>query len=143
MLGRSASRLQTAAALCRLVPLFWTLGVLKHVVPLRWLARWAWRTHRPSSRPAARATIVGRVLRAGAIAGAPDRDCLQRSLLLYRELSHHGFAPVLVIGFRRAGTGAPGHAWVTLGGEVIAESSAGLWQFEPVLRFGVHGSRDA
>jgi hypothetical protein len=77
------------------------------------------------------------------MAGVPDRDCLQRSLVLYRELSHHGFAPVLVIGFRRSGMGAPGHAWVVSGGEVIAEPPAALRQFEPVLRFGAQGAVDA
>jgi hypothetical protein len=136
-------RIHTAAVLCRLVPLFWLLGILKHVLPIRLLARWAWARQRVPRQSSDRSLIVGRVLRAGAIAGAPDRDCLQRSLLLYRELSRHGFSPTLVVGIRPSSIAAGGHAWVRTGGDVVGEPASDIAQFEPLLRFGVNGALES
>jgi hypothetical protein len=137
--SRPARRLTTAAALCRLVSSFWMLQIVKHLVPLRVLARWSWRAPAASSPSVPRSVIVSRVLRAGAIAGVPDRDCLQRSLLLYRELSKHGYGPTLLVGLRREPGGTAGHAWVSCGSDVIAEPAADVTRFEPVLRFGPSG----
>jgi hypothetical protein len=137
--SRPARRLTTAAALCRLVSSFWMLQIVKHLVPLRVLARWSWRAPAASSPSVPRSVIVSRVLRAGAIAGVPDRDCLQRSLLLYRELSKHGYGPTLMVGLRRDTGGTAGHAWVSCGSDVIAEPAADVTRFEPILRFGSSG----
>ena len=136
---RWSRRLATASALCRLVWWFWILQLAKHVLPLRMLARWSWRRHDDSSPPPPRSVMVSRVLRAGEIAGVPDRDCLQRSLLLYRELSRYGYGPTLMVGLRREHGGTVGHAWVSCGGEVIAEPTADVERFEPILRFGTSG----
>jgi Transglutaminase-like superfamily len=127
-------------AVGRLAPTFLALGVLRRLVPIDRLARWAWRTPRRERDGAAREhQLVSRVVRACGLAGAPDRDCLQRSLLLYRELSRAGADPVLVMGFRRADGRLEGHAWVVSDGRPLVESDARLRGFVPALRFGRGG----
>lgn len=133
------SRLRTALSVARLLPVFLALGALKRLVPLQTLARWSWRPSRPW-RGADAARITTLVLRTGSVAGVPDRDCLQRSLLLYRELSRSGLNPELVVGFRTVRERVQGHAWVRVGGVTMAEPSAAVEMFVPALRFGARGA---
>jgi hypothetical protein len=135
----SISRLRSAAALLRLAPWFFALGLVKRHVPLPILARWLYRS-RPS-RPGQDPTLIAsRVLRAGALAGVPDRDCLQRSLVLYRELSAAGMAPELAVGFRHVDGRLTGHAWVSVEGSVVAEPGLELSAFTQIARFGRGGA---
>jgi hypothetical protein len=134
-----ASRMKSALQAGRLVPLFLLFGALKHIIPVQHLARLAWRPPADSAGPEVRDRIASTVLRVGALAGWPDRDCLQRSLLLYRELSRLGAEPELVVGFRKDEERVTGHAWVRAGGRPIAEDEADLCAFVPTLRFGSHG----
>ena len=136
----TSSRIRTAAALCRLLPWFLALGALKRVVPLHTLARWSWSPARRASRAPDPARIASTVLRAGALAGVPDRDCLQRSLLLYRELSRAGLGPELAVGFQRVDGALAGHAWVTIDGLVVGERDLNPARFAPILRFGARGA---
>jgi hypothetical protein len=124
----------------RLVAGLLALGVLKHIVPLERLARRAWREPRQAGAARTRAEIIGRVLQAGRWSGLPDRDCVQRSLLLFRELSAHGFEPVLVVGLRRRDDRVTGHAWVEIDGTPVSETSDALAAFTVAARFGRHGS---
>jgi len=128
-----------ALAIGRLVPAFLALGLLRHVLPLDVLARWAWRSPRRVSNAADARRIIARAVRACALAGAPDRNCLQRSLLLYRELSRAGADPVLAVGFRHANGRVQGHAWVVVGGRAVAEPDADMGGFVPALTFGRQG----
>ena len=48
-----------------------------------------------------RSQLLGRAIKTSRLIGVPDRDCLQRSLLLYRVLSRAGANPRLVVGVRR------------------------------------------
>ena len=109
------------------------LGCAKKFVPVASLAAWASRPRR--HRSVSPELVIGRVLRAGAIVGAPDRDCLQRSLLLYRELSRVGAPATLAIGMKRHHDRLAGHAWVLLDGQVVAESAEDVAGFVPVLTF--------
>lgn len=138
-MGRTV-RASRTLLIVRLVFASLALGLLKHVVPLRRLARWAWRA--PARTPAAIPTteLVGRVLQAGRISGTPDRDCVQRSLLLYRELSKAGLDPTLTVGVRRDPDRVRGHAWVEVHGRVVTESAAELGRFTPIVRFGREGA---
>jgi hypothetical protein len=79
------------------------------------------------------------VLRLSQLTGLPDRDCLQRSLLLYRVLSRAGAAPTLVIGFRRINGGILGHAWVVVDNQPVIEE-AELLQYSPAFGFGARGA---
>ena len=67
-----------------------------------------------------------------------DRDCLQRSLLLYRELSGLGADPTLMIGFRQSANKVQGHAWVVAHEDVVAEPT-GIAGFVPTFSFGRRG----
>ena len=123
----------------RLLPAYMLFGLLKHLVPLRLLARWAW------CRPAGwrdrdlERRLQKRVIRLSQLVGLPDRDCLQRSLLLYRALSHAGANPKLIVGFDQMNSRIFGHAWVVVDGHPVIESETDLLRFSPVLAFGSQG----
>jgi hypothetical protein len=68
-----------------------------------------------------------------------DRDCLQRSLLLYRLLSAVGADPELVVGFREQDGNIIGHAWVLVDEVSLVEPQSDLVRFSPVFRFGARG----
>jgi Transglutaminase-like superfamily len=70
----------------------------------------------------------------------PDRNCLRRSLTLYRELSHWGARPNLVVGFRRTDGRLVGHAWVVSDGQVVADDERDVAQFLETCRFGERGA---
>jgi len=127
--------------MARLYPLFLALTVAKHVLPIPTLARWSWRPSRTTSRDrVAEQRIVSAVLRLGSWAGDPERDCLQRSLLLYRELSHVGAEPRLIVGFRRGDGRLEGHAWVETDDTPVAETPARDRGFETLWSFGRDGA---
>ena len=124
----------------RLLPAYVLLGVLKHLVPLRWLARWTWCAPTgPRDREAER-HLAESVSRLSQLRGLPDRDCLQRSLLLYRVLSRAGADPTLVLGFQRRNDRILAHAWVIVDGHTVIEPEVDLRRFSPVLRFGLRGA---
>ena len=128
-----------ALAIGRLLPLYVALGALKHLVPVQTLARWAWRPPTGPADPEDVRRAVARVWRTQDLLNLGDRDCLQRSLLLYRELSRLGADPTLTIGFRQSAQHLQGHAWVTTREEIVAEP-AGVTGYVPAIRFGRHGA---
>jgi hypothetical protein len=74
------------------------------------------------------------------LAGLRDRDCLQRSLLLYRVLSRAGADPTLMVGFLRRNGRIRGHAWVTVDGNPVIEPGPNVVHFSPALGFGPRGA---
>jgi hypothetical protein len=135
-------RLRTGLSLCRLTPVYLAFGVLRHFVRLDRLARWAWQP--PDGRaagPEHEARTVALAIRLGQLFRAVDRHCLQRSLLLYRELSAAGASPSLVVGFGRQDTRVIGHAWVVVRGVPIGESAEWLASLSPAVAFGRGGQR--
>ena len=140
MITLTSNRFRTGLVVGRLLPAYVLLGLLKHLLPLRWLARWAWCPPAgPRDREAER-RLVASVLRLSQLTGLPDRDCLQRSLLLYRVLSRAGADPTLVIGFHRMNDRILGHAWVIVDGHTVIEPAADLLRFSPTLGFGFGGA---
>jgi hypothetical protein len=117
----------------------WFLGlrVVKRIVPMPILVRWMHRRHRGPVKDARQ--VTGCVVRAGFLVGAPARDCLERSLLLFRELSAAGWKPELVVGVRSEPGGLDGHAWVLLQGSIIGEPELDPSEFTQVIRFGDRG----
>jgi Transglutaminase-like superfamily len=76
------------------------------------------RDHRRESRIALFAGWSARVVR--------PRDagnCLERSVVLYRELARAHARPRLCIGFRREDSTILGHAWVLVDGVPVADSA--------------------
>lgn len=135
--GQFYRRLRTAPTIGRLAPAYATFGLLKHVVPLPRLARWAWKPHRGSRDSDAERRVIVAVARLRRWFGA-DRDCVQSSLVLYRELSGLGADPLLAVGFRRRDNRVEGHAWVFVDGRAIPEQPQ-THPFEPTLHFGQGG----
>jgi hypothetical protein len=129
--------LRTAPTIGRLAPTYATLGILKHVVSLQQLAKWAWRDARVRRDADAERRIMVAVARLRRWFGR-DHDCLQSSLLLYRELSRLGANPTLKVGFRRENDRLEGHAWVLLDGRAIPGESS-EHTFISALHFGRGG----
>ena len=129
-------RLRTGGTIGRLLPMYATYAVLKRVVPLPRLAQNAWQQPRQSRDRAAERHVIAAVTRLRQWIGR-DADCLQSSLVLYRELSRLGAEPVLAVGFRRQLDRVEGHAWVSVDGRVLLEA-APEDPFTAALHFG-HG----
>lgn len=132
------STLFTGLALARLAGPYALLRVLTHHVRLETLVRWAWRE--PSRAPFRRdaQTVAAHARALSRLCGA-SRDCLPRSLLLYRELSRRGADPRLRIGFLRAGAALVGHAWIVLNGEPLGEPRDLVASLVPICEFGPRG----
>jgi len=136
----AARRLKKGAAIGRLLPTYLLFGVLKHFIPLEWLVRWAWS---PSTGPRdheAQKYLVACASRLNRLLGSSDRDCVQRSLLLYKMLSRAGVEPRLVVGFDRTNGLIIGHAWIVIDGCPIMESEDDLRRFSPAFSFGPRGA---
>ncbi len=133
-------RAATAIGVGRLMPWYVAFGVLRHVVPLPWLARWAWQTPMAERNQEQERKIVARVARIRRVIERRHGDCLQSSLVLYRELSRLGADPTLVVGFRRANGRIVGHAWVLAGGRPVPESASVIAEYTPTFGFGPRGS---
>ena len=140
MIPIATNRLRTVLDGFHIVPAYVLLGLLKHLVPLRWLAKWTWcEKAGPRDRLAER-RLAANVLRLSKLLRIADRDCLQRGLLLYRLLSAAGADPELVVGFREQDGKIIGHAWVLVDDMSIVEPESDLVRFSPVLRFGARGA---
>jgi hypothetical protein len=140
MIPHVSNRLTTVLDGFRIVPAYLLLGVLKHLVPLPSLAKWTWcETTGPRDRLAER-RLASNVLRLSKLLRIADRDCLQRSLLLYRLLSAVGSDPEFVVGLREQDGKIVGHAWVIVDGKSLVEPESDLVRFSPVLRFGARGA---
>jgi hypothetical protein len=140
MIALPLNRIKNGWLVARLLPAYLILGLLKHVVPLSWLARWAWSAPDGPRDREAESRLAARVFRLSQLIGLLDRDCLHRSLLLYRVLSRAGADPRLVIGFQRMNGRILGHAWVIVDGHAVIEPEVDLLRFSPALGFGFDGA---
>jgi len=138
--SRISRRFTNGLRVVRLLPSYIVFGGLKHLVNLPQLAQWAWRSPAtPHDREAARKLVAG-VARLSTLIGMGDRDCLQRSLLLYRVLSRAGADPILVVGFYRNADQVLGHAWVIVDGRAIIDRELDVRLFTPMFCFGRDGA---
>jgi hypothetical protein len=121
---------------------YWLMGVLRYSLPLAVLVKWAWRSPRRARDLARERRTVALLIKLGHLFRRSDRHCLQRSLVLYRELSRDGADPHLIVGFRPAPGGLDGHAWIELDGVALGEG-AEVTTFQRTCEFGAHGERVA
>jgi hypothetical protein len=136
---RRRPRWRTGLAIATLAVPYVLLGIAKHIVPLPRLARWAWlRPVAPRDRDAEQRAIRC-VVRLRRLTLGDRGDCVQGSLVLYRALSRAGASPHLIAGVRRDVRRLIGHAWVTVDGQVVAESLESVAPFTPTLEFGESG----
>ncbi len=123
------------------------LSSLKHIVPVRVLARVMWKKNRHTTSEQSIARDVIREAQVVRLAGWLSRGtnftkqgaCLQRSLLAYRYLSDLGADPRLMLAFHRSDGALAGHAWVMVDGKAVTESSNEPAPFVPVVSFGPQG----
>lgn len=139
-LRRLRHRAGTGFALLRLVPAYVAFGLLKHVVPVASLARFAWRETTTVQGEDRQRLAVARVVKVRKFLRRWDRDCVQTSLLIYRELSGIGADPMLAIGFRRSEGRLDGHAWVIVGGVAVGDTAPSDLKFTPTCFFGRSGA---
>jgi Transglutaminase-like superfamily len=140
VIPRASRRIRTVLDGFRIVPAYVLLGLLKHLVPLRSLVKWTWCEKAGPRDPVAERRLTANVLRLSKFLRIADRDCLQRSLLLYRLLSAAGADPELVVGLHEQDGKIIGHAWVLVGGTSLVEPESDLTRFSPLLRFGARGA---
>jgi Transglutaminase-like superfamily len=139
VIKQASNRFKTGLIVLRLLPTYVLLGLLKHLVSLKWLARRTWCCPAGPRDREDEQRLTACVLRLSQMAGLPDRDCLQRSLLLYRVLSRAGAEPKLVVGFERNNNRILGHAWIIVDGHTVIEPEIDLLRFSPAFSFGSRG----
>jgi hypothetical protein len=125
------SRSATVLDGCRIVPAYVLLALLKHLVPLRSLAKWTWcETTGPRDRLAER-RLAANLLRLKKLLR------LQRNLLSHRLLSAVGADPELVVGFRDED--GKSYAWVLVDEVSLVEPVRSGSVFAS-SRFGARGA---
>src|SRR5690349_18810462 len=141
MISRASRQIRTVLDGFRIVPAYLLFGVLKHFVPLRSLVKWTWCETTSAQRDrSAERRLTANVLRLSKLLRVSDRDCLQRSLTLYRLFSAVGADPELVVGVDEQDGTIMGHAWVVVDGRSLVESESAVSRFWPVVRFGAQGT---
>jgi hypothetical protein len=111
--------------------LFWrvSLPFLKFIVPLPALARFMASDRISDGRGRNERELV--VLRQILIYGGRlfvSPNCFERSLLVFRILSHAGASPNLVVGVSRRDAGIAGHAWVEVDGRPVRDCETPSYQ---------------
>jgi hypothetical protein len=116
------------------------LPLLKFVMPLPHLVRLMWTGPSAASMTSeAQNSAEMRVLEIIRTGGRllVSRNCLERSLVLYRYLSSSGGDPQLVVGVTKQAGIVGGHTWVELDGRPVDDLQAA--HFERVAVFGSNG----
>jgi hypothetical protein len=125
------------------------LPLLKRLVPLQTLARAMWTDPRWGRSPKLECDIVRFSFVLARLRPPRFRsNCLERSLLAYRFLAQASADPHLVIAVSAAEDSLIGHAWVTIDGRPVHDSTADTSQFVSIAEFGprgllLEGSREA
>ena len=146
MLTRVASRFTAPADVVLAVRVLgWAmvLPVLKHLVPVRSLARLMYLAPGHAPRDAAREDRIVTFARwaARVMRWRSGGNCLERGLIAYRYLSAAGANPTLVVGLGRADRGGiVGHAWVLVDGKPAGDALSALSEYTPVFAFAGDGS---
>ncbi len=125
----------------RIVAVAAFVRVMKYVWPLPRLIK----ALTPRVTPAARdRRLEARVVRFAVWAARLVRpfnggSCLERSMVLYRELARVHASPRLFIGFRRNHGTLVGHAWVVVDGAPVFDSAVECASYEVAMTFEAGG----
>lgn len=118
------------------------LPILKHIVPVRSLARAmrlpAMVSQRDSDRERRIITFTRWATRL--VRWTSGGNCLERGLIAFRYLSQAGASPTLVVAVGRPGGSFAGHAWVVVDGSAVGERESALAAYAPVFVFASDGS---
>lgn len=128
-----------AGLLARVIAWRLTLPVLKRVVPLpvlvRRMSRGARRGLEPPEAARRLEAIHLLVVEGGRL--VVSRNCLERSLVLYKCLGEAGARPTLVMGVAPGASTVAGHAWVEVDGRPLQDATTG--QYAPMVMFDPGG----
>jgi len=114
-----------------------TLPVLKYLLPFPTLARLMWsEPRRQEDHQSGRPDVILKAWRSGGRL-LVSKNCLERSLLLYRLLSREGANPTIVFGVDRGTETVNGHAWIEVDGGVVHDPATA--DYTRVATFGVNG----
>lgn len=122
-----------------MLPGYVAVAALKHFVPVTTIARWLAREPHPRVDPDLVDRISGASRRIRRMSPIGDRDCLQRSLVLFRQLPRAGLKPSLAMGFRRVDGRLEGHAWIVVDDRPFDEPVMPGSPFEETCRIGADG----
>ena len=111
------------------------LPPLKYLLPLPRLVQFIEARPAGGERRPEREERIAELAKRVFNGGTSDDDCLELSLVTYRYLAVSGAHPRLVIGIRRDGRPASGHAWVTVDEMPVHDSPSRLTEFESLLTF--------
>jgi hypothetical protein len=111
------------------------LPVLKYIMPLPRLVQFIDAAPAGGRRRFDREERIAQLAKLVFNGSRSDDECLELSLVTYRYLAMSGARPRLVIGIRKNGRPAGGHAWVTVDGAPVHDSPARLGEFESLLTF--------
>lgn len=113
------------------------LPVLKRVIPVATLARGMRRRPAPGADEARVVRLTSWIYGSRPLTGG--KNCLERSLVLYRYLSQANPEARLVVGIRNGEYAMEGHAWVAVGNRSMGADTDERGAFEPVVSFGPEG----
>jgi hypothetical protein len=139
LVGRLLASPRDTWLLIRMAGWALVVPVLKFVLPLPRLVRLVtprWRRRRTGADQ--------RVLRLtsllyGTGAFRLSDNCLERSLVTFRYLVAADVAPTLVVGMRGEENGYLGHAWVTVGDELVHDPPSLVATLSPIVAFTADG----
>ena len=126
-----------AALVLRMLAWRLALPLLKRAIPLSALARLM--SPRRSAPGSQEKVIELATWLYGPRAVSDGRNCLERSLLLYRYLARIEPRTRLLVGFRPGERGVEGHAWVAVGERRIGAIPDERGEFTPTVEFGPGG----
>ena len=113
------------------------LPVLKRFVSVATLARVMRRRPAPGADEARVIRLASWIYGPRPLTGG--KNCLERSLVLYRYLSQANPEARLVVGFRNGGHAVEGHAWVAVGSRSMGADTDERGAYAPVVSFGPGG----
>ena len=114
------------------------LPLMKHALPLERLVG-LMSSPRDVPRDPAREALAARA--ASRFWRSHERPCLERSLVLYRQLGRLGARPELIVGVARDEHAFSGHAWVVVDGAAVLERGDPERSHSVLVAFDTFGNR--
>ena len=118
------------------------LPLLKILIPVKSLARFMWMSPRTPVKNVEQEQKIAIIVRwIYLLVLSSKKNCVERSLLLYRFLSRTNSDPTLVTGLRQLEDGTwKGHAWILVNGVPFGETESNVEDFKTLVIFGRHGA---
>ena len=118
------------------------LPLLKIFIPVKSLARFMWISSKTPVRNLEQEQKIATLVRwIYLFVLSNKKNCVERSLILYRFLSRINSDPILVTGLRHLEDGIwKGHAWILVDGKPFGEPETSVEDFRTLVIFGRNGA---